>query len=242
MAPTRKQLMWIYKKLRSAYGPRGWWPADTDFEIIVGTILTQQAPWTNVEKAIVNLKERGLLDPELLAKAETTLVEKLVRPAGFYKVKSKRIIGMARSYGRIRATYVMPINEARETLLSMDGIGPETCDSILLYAGNVPTFVIDAYTKRMAGRYGLTQDETAVYHELKNMFEETLPRTEWLVNEYHALIVELGKRNCKAKPECGGCPLEERCKKRVKSKSKKTKAPATDSNASATKAKTRKRK
>jgi endonuclease-3 related protein len=230
MPPTRKQLMWIYKRLHSAYGPRNWWPAETDFEVVVGAILTQQAPWTNVEKAIINLKGHGLLDPENLAKAETALVEKLVRPAGFYKVKSKRVIKMAESYGRIRDAYDMPISEARKTLLSMDGIGPETCDSILLYAGNMPTFVIDAYTKRMAGRYGLTQDEDIDYHELKDMFEEKLPRNERLFNEYHALIVELGKQHCRSKPECKGCPLEARCKKRVKSKPQK-KATASKANA-----------
>jgi len=217
MPPTRKQLMWIYKQLHSAYGPRNWWPAETEFEVVVGAILTQQAPWTNVEKAIINLKGRGLLDPSLLAKAETTLVETLVRPAGFYKVKSRRIIRIAESYGRIRAAYDLPINEARKELLSMEGVGPETCDSILLYAGNVPTFVIDAYTKRMAGRYGLAQDEDIDYHELKEMFENKLPRNERLFNEYHALIVELGKRHCKVKPECVNCPLEKRCKKKVKS-------------------------
>jgi endonuclease-3 related protein len=208
--------MWIYKQLHSAYGPRDWWPAETEFEVVVGAMLTQQAPWTNVEKAIINLRGRGLLDPELLAKAETALVEKLVRPAGFYRVKSRRIIGIAGSYGRIRAAYDMPIHEARKELLSMDGVGPETCDSILLYAGNMPTFVIDAYTKRMAGRYGLAQDEDMDYYELKNMFEKNLPRNERLFNEYHALIVELGKRHCKVKPECANCPLEKRCKKKVK--------------------------
>jgi len=128
---------------------------------------------------------------------------------------------MAESYGRIRAAYDMPINEARKELLSMEGIGPETCDSILLYAGNVPTFVIDAYTKRMAGRYGLTEDENADYHDLKGMFEDGLPRNERLFNEYHALIVELGKRHCKIKPECEGCPLKMRCKKRVAIKPQK---------------------
>ncbi|VVB73605.1 Endonuclease III [uncultured archaeon] len=221
MKPTRKQLMWVYKKLHSAYGPRNWWPADTDFEVIVGAILTQQAQWSNVEKAIANLKDHGLLDPRRLAEAEAAFVEKLVRPAGFYKVKSRRIIDMARSYERIRGAYSMPIPAAREELLSMDGIGPETCDSILLYAGNVPTFVIDAYTKRMAERYGLAEDETIRYHELKQRFEEKLPRNERLFNEYHALIVELGKRHCKVRPECDSCPLGKRCKKRVKSKTKK---------------------
>ena len=238
MPPTRKQLMWIYKQLHSAYGPRNWWPAETEFEVVVGAILTQQAPWTNVEKAIINLRGRGLLDPELLAKAETTLVEKLVRPAGFYKVKSRRIKGIADSYGRIRAAYDMPIHEARKELLSMKGIGPETCDSILLYAGNMPTFVIDAYTKRMAGRYGLAQDEDIDYYELKEMFEDNLPRNERLFNEYHALIVELGKRHCKVKPECADCPLEKRCKKKVKSK-QRTKHSIGKPNASNTMAKAR---
>lgn len=220
MPPTKKQLMWIYKRLHSAYGPRGWWPADTEFEVIVGAVLTQQVAWTNVEKAIANLKSHGLLDPERLAKADVTLVEKLVRPAGFYRMKSRRIIGIAREHDRIRDAYAMPIEQARQVLLSMNGIGPETCDSILLYAGNVPTFVIDAYTKRMAARYGIA-DEAVDYHELKRMFEERLPRNERLFNEYHALIVELGKRHCATKPRCSDCPLGDKCKKKVKRKAAK---------------------
>lgn len=223
MSPTKKQLMWIYKKLSSAYGPRNWWPADSDFEVIVGAVLTQQAPWVNVENAIVNLKDNGLLDVQRLANAEVTRVERLIKPAGFYKTKSRRIIGMARNYESVKSAYSMPIDEAREHLLSMDGVGPETCDSILLYAGNVPTFVIDAYTRRVVGRYGLIDGTASTYDSLKAMFESKLPRNERLFNEYHALIVELGKNHCRVKPECSNCPLSERCKKRIRAKFNKKK-------------------
>lgn len=223
MSPTKKQLMWIYDRLYLKYGPQKWWPAETEFEVVIGAILTQQAPWTNVEKAINNLKSYDLLEPKRLANTEISLIERLIKPAGFYKVKSKRIKNIARTYDDLQSAYRMSVDEARKRLLAVEGVGPETCDSILLYAGGIPTFVIDAYTKRLAERYGLIE-EAVSYDDLKGMFEKKLKPNERLYNEYHALIVQLGKNHCKSNPLCKECPLTDRCEKRVyKKKQKKRK-------------------
>lgn len=206
----------VYGALYAAFGPQHWWPAKTPFEVVVGAILTQQAPWKNVEKAINNLKAAKLLTPERIANANLSLLQKLIRPAGFYRVKSKRLKEISRLYPRMKGLSKKSVAQAREAILEMDGIGPETGDSILLYAFDMPTFVVDAYTKRFAKRYGLTAGwKKADYDRTKIFFESNVAQNVQIYNEFHALIVELGKRHCKAKPACDGCPLDGQCKKLI---------------------------
>jgi endonuclease-3 related protein len=208
--------MKVYNALYAAFGPQHWWPAKTPFEVVVGAILTQQAPWKNVERAINNLKTAKLLTPGRIANANLLLLQKLIRPAGFYKVKSKRLKEISKLYPGMKELGKKPVNKAREDILEMDGIGPETGDSILLYAFGMPTFVVDAYTKRFVKRYGFTAGWKKVdYDNTKTFFEDNVTRNVQIYNEFHALIVELGKRHCKTKPVCERCPLSRRCKKLI---------------------------
>lgn len=210
------RLMHIYDTLYNSFGPQRWWPADTQFEVVVGAVLTQQAPWKNVETAIGNLRKHGLLDPERLANADLKLVRKLIQPAGFYNVKSRRLKKIAALYPRMRELSRKSLDEARQGILEIDGIGPETADSILLYAFGMPTFVVDAYTKRFVKRYGFAKGWKKVdYETTKRFFEENIERNAVVYNEFHALIVELGKRHCRTKPLCGGCPLGKSCRRLV---------------------------
>jgi endonuclease-3 related protein len=200
-----------YDRLYEAYGPQDWWPGDTRFEIIVGAILTQNTAWTNVEKAIANLKRERILTPEAMKKAGKKTLASLIRPAGYYNIKTERLknfIAMLFSgYGGSLASMAKtPTVTLRRELLSVNGIGPETCDSIMLYAFNRPVFVVDAYTKRIFSRHGLFK-ETADYHYVQKFFSDRVGPDAKVYNEYHALIVRLAKKHCRKKPDCVDCPL-----------------------------------
>ncbi len=203
----------IYRRLFLAYGPQGWWPADSPFEVMVGAILTQATNWRNVERAIGNLKEAGVLSPEAVLQLPEEELARLVRPAGFYRQKARRLKSLARavlSHGGTEAFLSLPPGKLREILLSLPGIGPETADSILLYAAERPVFVVDAYTRRIFSRLGFIRGNEP-YEELRALFERCLPRDTRLYQEYHALLVRHGKEHCRARPRCHGCPLRELC-------------------------------
>ena len=203
-------LLSVYQRLLNHFGPQGWWPAETPFEVIVGAILTQQTAWANVEKAIQNLKRQGLLDVHALATASLGRIEKCVRCTGFYRQKAARLADVSRYLaekwgGDLDRFFAQPLEEARKELLALKGVGFETADSILLYAGGKPIFPVDAYTVRMCRCLGI---EAKGYEELRAYFEERLPRDVELYKEFHALIVELGKNYCrKNDPRCSKCPL-----------------------------------
>jgi len=208
---TEEELMLIYQKLYKAFGPRGWWPGDTPFEIIVGAILTQNTSWENVEKAITKMKAYKLLSPDKLNDVEESILAEAIRPSGYYNIKAKRLKRFTdflfHEYeGDLSLMFYQGLNELRTRLLSVNGIGPETADSILLYAGDKPIFVVDAYTRRIFSRHNLI-NATTNYHETQDLFMKNLPKDVELFNEYHALIVHLGKNFCKRTPKCAGCPL-----------------------------------
>jgi endonuclease III related protein len=211
-------LLQIYKRLYKFYGPQGWWPGRTRFEVIVGAILTQNTAWSNVEKAISNLKEAKLLSPDALRRADNNKLAGLIRSAGYYNIKTKRLKNFisflyAKYDGRLGNLSYLPAEILRKELLAVNGIGPETCDSIMLYAFKRPVFVVDAYTKRVFSRRGFF-DEGADYSKIQKFFMNNLPKDERIYNEYHALIVRLAKDFCRTVPNCGPCPLftPRRCK------------------------------
>lgn len=208
-----KALLQIYQKMFDALGPRHWWPGETPFEVIIGAILTQNTNWSNVEKAIKNLKMAGKLSPEGIYELSVTELAKLIRPSGFFNVKAKRVKAFinwlfSRYEGNLSKMFAQDLQALRSELLSVKGIGPETADSILLYAGNMPTFVVDAYTHRIFSRHELIPEEST-YDEMKSFFEENLPEDVQLFNEYHALLVNIGKTFCKTKKVCEPCPLKD---------------------------------
>jgi endonuclease-3 related protein len=210
---TMKSLGNVYDILYKRYGPQGWWPGDTQFEVIVGAILTQNTAWSNVEKAIANLRRSGALrTPKAMAAKSMGDLAKLIRPAGYYNVKSLRLLNflgfLERECGMsIRRLSADGTASLRKRLLSVNGIGPETCDSILLYAFGRPVFVVDAYTRRIFSRHGLF-GEGASYEHMQKVFTDALRRDARLFNEYHALIVRVGKELCRTRPRCGECPLK----------------------------------
>jgi len=211
----RNRLLEIFDALLDAYGPRFWWPAETPFEVCVGAILTQNTNWGNVEKAIANLKGAGILSPEGLREVAVERLAELIRPAGYFNVKSARLkdfIGwLFREHGgRLESMFAGDWRRLRDELLKVRGIGPETCDSILLYAGHQPSFVVDAYTKRLFSRLGLLAEDAA-YEQVRSLFMGNLPPDTELYNEYHALIVEHCKERCRKKPLCPACPLVAVC-------------------------------
>jgi endonuclease-3 related protein len=212
-ADKKRVLLRIYNTLYRAFGPQHWWPGDTPFEIAVGAILTQNTNWTNVEKAIGNLKKANLLNADALYKMPHKKLALFIRPAGYFNIKAKRLKEFLTFFlnhynGSIRQMRIEGTQTLREKLLNINGIGPETADSILLYALEKPVFVIDAYTKRILQRHNLVS-EKATYQELQELFHRSLPLDVQLFNEYHALFVRLGKEYCKPKPRCEGCPLED---------------------------------
>ena len=214
--PALHELDTLFRLLLDAYGPRSWWPAETPFEVCVGAILTQNTNWGNVEKAIANLKLAGALTPERLRLLPEDELAALIRPSGYFNIKGRRLKSLVshlfeRYDGSLDAMFDRPWRELREELLGVSGIGRETADSLLLYAGHQPTFVVDAYTKRLFSRLGLIGAE-AGYEELRALFMENLPADVLLYNEYHALIVQHAKERCRKTPVCGGCPLAVRCR------------------------------
>ncbi len=207
-------LLEIFNTLLVRYGPRFWWPAETPFEVCVGAILTQNTNWGNVEKAVANLKAEGILSPAGLRDVPMERLAELIRPAGYFNVKSSRLKGFIvwlfmEHGGCLERMFAGDWRTLREELLKVKGVGPETGDSILLYAGGKPSFVVDAYTRRLFSRFGLVP-ETASYEEVRSFFMKNLPADAGLFNEYHALIVEHCKERCRKKPFCRGCPLGER--------------------------------
>ncbi|MDP6959312.1 MAG: endonuclease III domain-containing protein [Planctomycetota bacterium] len=201
-----------YQILLDRFGHQNWWPAESPFEMMIGAILTQNTAWTGVEKAISNLKKENVLNPRSLANLEPEKVATLIRPAGYFNQKTKRIQAFTRWFlerfeGKIERMQDVPFLEMREELLALNGIGPETADSILLYALKHPTFVIDTYTYRMLHRHGFIGEESS-YEEMKTVMEEQLPKEEALFNDFHAQIVRVGKEYCRKNPKCEECPLK----------------------------------
>lgn len=206
-------LLDLYNRLYKAFGPRDWWPGETPFEVVVGAILTQNTAWRNVKKAISNLKARSLLSPYALYHVPVQDLTTLIRPAGYYNIKARRLKYFARflfqeSAGDLDRLLAEDMNALRGKLLSINGIGPETADSILLYAGDKPTFVVDAYTRRILFRHNLIPEETS-YDEVRDFFMDCLEPDASMFNEYHALLVHVGHTFCvKKNPKCSGCPAK----------------------------------
>ncbi len=202
----------VYERLLAAFGPQLWWPGDSPFEVLVGAVLVQNTAWRNVERAIENLREAGLMEPRALYAVPEQELAELIRPAGYYQVKARRLRNLLKLIveqydGSLEAMFRTDLATLREELLGVSGIGPETADAILLYAGSLPTFVVDTYTHRILARHGWIGYE-AEYHEIKDYFEASLPADAALYNEYHALLVRLGKDYCrKTAPKCEACPL-----------------------------------
>jgi endonuclease-3 related protein len=207
---TADQLMDVYDRLLAQFGPQHWWPGDTPFEVCVGAILTQNTAWTNVEKAITNLKRAWVLDASAMLSIDDDELAELIRPSGYFNLKAKRLKGFLNfldqeADGDLDALFAEPLEILRPKLLGVYGIGPETADSILLYAASKPSFVVDAYTMRIFSRLGIVDAGTS-YHAMQSLFMDNLPQDVALYNEYHALIVALGKDFCRPKrPKCEGC-------------------------------------
>jgi len=206
----------IYTKLLTAYGPLHWWPAETPFEVAIGALLTQNTNWKNVEIAIDNLRREQALTPQAIAALPRQELEQLIRPSGFFRQKAERLQQLieylqSAHNGTLENLLNQPLEVARRELLQLKGIGPETADSILLYAGNLPSFVVDAYTMRLFERLGsLIGNET--YEQVRDLFMSRLPADPERYNEYHALIVEHCKRFCRKRPLCEQCPLQTNCR------------------------------
>jgi len=204
----------VFRRLFEAFGPQHWWPGQSPFEVMVGAVLTQSTNWRNVERAIANLREADLLEPYALYKVRVEELEELIRPAGYYRIKARRLRSLVefiveRYAGSLEAMFQTNLVELRQQLLSVHGIGPETADSILLYAGNLPSFVVDAYTHRIFARHGWT-DFNADYHQIQDYVQSSFPQDVSQYNEFHALLVQLGKDYCrKTNPKCSECPLRE---------------------------------
>jgi endonuclease-3 related protein len=208
----REQLLEIYKLLFGRFGPQHWWPGETQFEIIIGAILTQNTSWKNVEKALANLKAVDHMTPDALHKLTHEQLAELIRPAGYFNIKARRLKNfldwLFENYaGKLKNLEQLDTRRLREELLTVKGIGPETADSILLYAFGRPVFVIDAYTARVMCRHHLIE-LGADYSQLQDLFQSNLPQDVKLFNEYHALLVRTGKDFCKPTAKCPGCPLE----------------------------------
>jgi endonuclease-3 related protein len=202
----------IYRRLYRAYGSRHWWPGETSFEVMVGAILTQNTSWRNVEKAIQKLKGKGILNPEGIHHLKKKELAPLIRSSGYYRIKADRLKAFVsflfEEYdGDLKRMRREGLDELREKLLAIRGIGPETADSILLYGLKKSVFVVDAYTKRILSRHGIIS-EKASYKEVQKLFMDHLPLDEKLFNEYHALFVHLGKMVCRKMPKCAICPIK----------------------------------
>ena len=210
-----QKLETIYHALYARYGDLCWWPADTPFEVIVGAILTQNTAWTNVEKAIERFE--GHMSPERIMNLPIEALQEIIRPAGFFRQKAqylKAIAAWFMSYHcDVDCIQNRPLPDLRSELLQVRGVGHETADSILLYAFDLPTFVVDAYTMRLFRRYPIDAGQT--YMEVKCFCEDALPPDAALYKHFHALIVQNGKEHCKKNRDCAGCPLEELCGKRL---------------------------
>ncbi|WP_291319857.1 endonuclease III domain-containing protein [Desulfonatronospira sp.] len=204
--------MHFYETLLASLGPSRWWPGETPFEVCVGAVLTQNTNWSNVQKAIDNLKSRDLLYPEKMASLEEQVLAELIRPSGYFRIKARRLKNLLELL-RLECAYDLSVlglrdmQQLRSKLLQVKGIGPETADSILLYALEKPSFVVDTYTRRILNRHFLVHEDID-YHELRDFFMDRLPLDVAIYNEYHALLVRTGKEWCrKNNPRCDECPL-----------------------------------
>jgi endonuclease-3 related protein len=210
--PTGQRLMEMFDLLLTHFGSQYWWPAETELEMMVGAVLTQNTNWKNVEKAIVNLKQNNMLNLDCIASLEQSVLARVIRPAGYYNVKAKRLKNLIHFItDQYQADLSLFLEEGtlilRKGLLSVKGIGPETADSILLYAARRPLFVIDAYTHRILYRHSMCEEQ-ATYDELQELFMDNLNEDASLFGEFHALLVQVGKNYCRRKPLCNSCPLE----------------------------------
>ncbi|MHC4065789.1 MAG: endonuclease III domain-containing protein [Planctomycetota bacterium] len=210
--PARNEVMHIYELLLEAFGPQHWWPARTRQEIVIGAILTQNTAWSNVERAIAALRRADCLSLQRIHETPLARLAELVRSSGTHRVKARRLKALAewlhsRFGGSLNALFALGTEQARRELLIVKGVGPETADAILLYAGNLPIFVVDAYTHRILRRHFLL-DWPDDYERTRALLERAIPPHEGVYGEYHALLVELGKRCCRKRAQCGGCPLE----------------------------------
>jgi endonuclease-3 related protein len=207
---VEQKLARLYADLRDCYGHQHWWPADDAFGVMVGAVLTQNTRWQNVEAALARLGEAGMMDAQRMAASDLSELHPLVRPAGYYRQKSARLSLLARWFvrvaaGRPEALAAEPTCLLRGELLGLRGIGPETADSILLYALRRPVFVVDAYTKRVAARHGLIGPDCS-YEELQVLFTDHVPEDLDLYQDFHAQMVKLGTTHCRRRPVCDGCP------------------------------------
>jgi len=209
---TGQRLMEMFHLLHTHFGSQDWWPAETELEMMVGAVLTQNTNWKNVEKAIENLKQNNMLTLDCLASLDLSVLARTIRPAGYYNIKAKRLKNLILFItDHYQADLSMFLKEETQTLrqglLSVKGIGPETADSIILYAARRPLFVIDAYTHRILSRHGMCE-ERAAYDALQELFMDHLFEDASLFNEFHALMVQAGKNYCRRKPLCDHCPLK----------------------------------
>ena len=211
MDSPRRRLLRAYAQLEEAFGPQHWWPADSPLEVMIGAVLVQNTSWRNVELAMNNLRQAGWLEVASLRAVEEEELAARIRPAGTYRVKARRLRNMLRWLddnfsGDVTAMLATDASELRGKLLEVSGIGPETADSIVLYAAHQPTFVVDTYTYRVLVRHGWIESG-ADYDEIKHFLESSLPRDAHLYGEFHALLVQLGKSYCGKSPQCDECPL-----------------------------------
>ena len=204
----------VLDRLAAAYGPQAWWPARDPFEMMAGALLTQRTTWRNATRALAALRRAGALAPEALARRPTAEIEALVRPAGTFRMKAARLRSMARWYidsGGRESLAARSTPELRADLLGLSGIGPETADDILVYAFERPVFVVDAYARRILSRYGWAAGDEP-YERLSDAVASSIGRDAALLGEFHALLVEHGKRHCRATPRCTECPLAAQCR------------------------------
>ncbi|NIP71554.1 MAG: endonuclease III domain-containing protein [Gammaproteobacteria bacterium] len=211
--PARR-LRSVYQRLYRSYGGQDWWPGETPFEIMVGAVLTQNTAWSNVERAIANLKAERFLDPRRIARLPHGRLARLIKPSGYFNIKAKRLRNFCRWYleqGGYDELSRCDTETLRHGLLSVNGVGHETADDMLLYAFERPVFVIDAYTRRIFSRLGMVRGDE-LYDALRLGIEHALGADTVLFNEYHALIVCHGKDICKKVPRCAGCSLKRMCR------------------------------
>lgn len=205
------QLLEVYDRLYESFGSQQWWPADSPLEVMVGAILVQNTAWKNVERAITNLRNENLFDAQALYDLPVPELEELLQPAGYFRIKTKRLRNLLQLLldeysGKVDTMFATEFGQLRKRLLDVNGIGPETADSILLYAGGLPAFVVDTYTHRVLARHGWIGYE-AGYYDIQQEFEDALPVDVKLYNEYHALLVRVGHEFCRKTPKCNDCPL-----------------------------------
>jgi endonuclease III related protein len=201
----------IYDACFKHFGPLKWWPADTPFEVCVGAVLTQNTSWKNVVKAINNLKELSMLNADSIHNTEEANLALIIKPSGYFNIKAKRLKKFVSHLvnehrGDLNSLFSSSVEDLRRELLSIYGVGKETADSIILYASEMPIFVVDSYTKRILVRHGLVHED-AEYDEIRSVFERNLPQDVVLFKEYHAQLVAVGNRYCRKIPRCGECPL-----------------------------------